>query len=296
MDELVYHYTDANALLGILRKGELWCTHISYLNDSLEYKLSLSLYGDVLRAISKESHEDPLIKEFASEALRIHEYPRSSRSILVDRWRYFVACFSTKDDDLSLWRGYTSSGPKFCLAFKKAELAKLDDLRGFKFSAVSYDTESAKATIRADFLEQARLYCSRVGPDKYERSVQMIIVTSYYAIEDQIMNKLSPTLKDPSFEDESEYRLYSVPDGGGMGRHKLDYDYRVGKSFLVPFAKLSLAGLESPLHSIRVGPTPHPEESIAAVKRLLSELPVESPFSPAFHLPVIGSSIPYRDW
>ena len=44
----VYHYTDLNALLGILESGEIWASDCRFLNDGLEIKYTLSAFRDYL--------------------------------------------------------------------------------------------------------------------------------------------------------------------------------------------------------------------------------------------------------
>jgi hypothetical protein len=45
----IWHYTDAEGLVGILKSGQLWCTQVSCLNDSLEQRY----FGDLMHAAVK---------------------------------------------------------------------------------------------------------------------------------------------------------------------------------------------------------------------------------------------------
>jgi hypothetical protein len=38
-DELLYHYTSVEAFVNIINGGELWASHIRYLNDRSEQRL-----------------------------------------------------------------------------------------------------------------------------------------------------------------------------------------------------------------------------------------------------------------
>jgi hypothetical protein len=40
---LLYHYTDATGLLGIVQSRAIWATHIRYLNDAQEFDYAADL-------------------------------------------------------------------------------------------------------------------------------------------------------------------------------------------------------------------------------------------------------------
>jgi hypothetical protein len=37
--EVLYHYTNQEGLLGVVTSASLWATHISYMNDAMEFEL-----------------------------------------------------------------------------------------------------------------------------------------------------------------------------------------------------------------------------------------------------------------
>ena len=39
----LYHYTSLGALLGIVERGEIWASHVLYLNDDSEFTYGLNL-------------------------------------------------------------------------------------------------------------------------------------------------------------------------------------------------------------------------------------------------------------
>lgn len=104
--ELIYHYTNASGLLGILDKGCLWCTHIRYLNDSQEFLHGLTIYRQVLTELADAQSGDRLSVQFARTALFRLGGENMENRLLADAVRYFVASFSARNDDLSQWRAY----------------------------------------------------------------------------------------------------------------------------------------------------------------------------------------------
>lgn len=49
----IYHYTDGNAFLSILKNNELWASHILFQNDKKEALYSLDLLHEVLKENEK---------------------------------------------------------------------------------------------------------------------------------------------------------------------------------------------------------------------------------------------------
>src|SRR5688572_2258643 len=104
--DVVYHYTDANGLLGILRSGEMWCTQIAYLNDAMEYKYAFEVLRKVLTGIAEDEHREPLVRGLTQEALKVIEAERLVKTSIRALFM-FVASFSEDRDDLSQWRAYS---------------------------------------------------------------------------------------------------------------------------------------------------------------------------------------------
>ncbi|KYH45423.1 hypothetical protein AZH51_01860 [Branchiibius sp. NY16-3462-2] len=97
---VLWHYTDAAASIGLLSSNTLWATSILHLNDSSELKFGLER-ADVEIA-NCSAGVDPVAAGFL-KAIRDELWTEQFRQ------RFFVACASTEEDDLSQWRGYTGS-------------------------------------------------------------------------------------------------------------------------------------------------------------------------------------------
>jgi hypothetical protein len=87
---VVYHYTSLEALHGIVKKGALWASDASHLNDRAELRYAL----ENMRFLMSNSRH-----------LRSSQQPLDAifRPGLA---RQFVACFSKARDQLSQWRAY----------------------------------------------------------------------------------------------------------------------------------------------------------------------------------------------
>jgi DUF2971 family protein len=296
MNDIIYHYTDGDGLLGIFASRALWCTHISYLNDAFEHKHARSVYRQMLTAICSDASRPELTKRFAATAiLRLEQ--NSIDALRGDSRRCYAASFSEKGDDLAQWRGYSGAGPRFAIGFRKSELTKLHTLCGMKVAAISYDEDAAAKEMQKKFLEGAEVLARDwlTATRGYSDPIS-IHPPELFKLNTEILEPFIPLLKHPKFEAEAEWRLYSdVVELMKMAA--LTSKFRVGKSFLVPYIEVDLGKLDYPIASITVGPTPHPEEAKMSILRVIASQPIDPPRLIQVGHGVVGvSAVPYRDW
>lgn len=102
-DELFYHYTNANGLLGVFESRSIWSTHFRYLNDITEFDYGLEIIFEVLDVYLKEQNFDD------AKVGKINYVFRDQLSLDINKADVYVACFCTNGDLLSQWRGYAGS-------------------------------------------------------------------------------------------------------------------------------------------------------------------------------------------
>jgi hypothetical protein len=94
----LHYYTNGSTLLSILEYNELWATHVSCVNDSMELRHAWKAFLEACN--ERHSSEDPdsvrLLREFER---RLPDEPASESNV-------FIACFSEAEDDLAQWRAY----------------------------------------------------------------------------------------------------------------------------------------------------------------------------------------------
>jgi hypothetical protein len=49
--KVIYHYTDVRALIGMLVSGRIWATHVTRLNDAMEYEIGVALVSRLFALI-----------------------------------------------------------------------------------------------------------------------------------------------------------------------------------------------------------------------------------------------------
>ena len=119
MDEfpsVVWHYTSAAGMLGILESGSIFATQLACLNDQTELRYAMGYVRAALREMRPLWQNDP-------NAVFILDLLEKTREVdLVPESSLFVACFSRHADDLSQWRAYGGGENGYALGFQTQSL------------------------------------------------------------------------------------------------------------------------------------------------------------------------------
>lgn len=103
MGKELYHYTDFNALNGILVKKEIWLGNVLEMNDALEMMHFMQLLED---AVIQKTHAETIVRElFQQQTKRLKEMP------------VYAISLSNKNDDAAQWERYGNSGKGVCIGF-----------------------------------------------------------------------------------------------------------------------------------------------------------------------------------
>jgi hypothetical protein len=295
----LYHYTDATGFLGIVRSGTLWATHYAYLNDASEFKYAVGVMKDVVTNATEDAEPDSWKGRFRQVMAQDSNWSLHGNDWAQDNdeqhEQHFVACFSEVGDGLSQWRGYGKSIGGYSLGFDFSVLQAIE--KRINDSQIGKEIGKGSPNISA-----------RVLQCKYDKSEQRALIaegfelalrhceTTRYRVDDSSLRALlaaieesvSPSFKDPAFEDEHEWRIVvgvRSPGGGvrvqyGETRERTEDDmrmdqiavvhFREGEYSLVPYVVVPVApDAALSLSHVVVGPTPLPENSRAAAMQLL---------------------------
>jgi hypothetical protein len=265
----LYHYTTQEGLIGIIKSGKGWATHAIFFNDSKEY------------FYAREQLDKGIDELNGSMDERNRYFFKCLGSSLPDLFPdIFLFSFSEADDLLSLWRGYGNHLGSYSIGFRTERLEVVAAREGFKLLKCIYDPSEHKKIIN-------RLICEILAYHEQLRALpdHLFIEAALNHFWEQFL-LLAPSIKNPSFEEEQEWRLVS------MSRRAREIQFRPGSSCPVPFLEVPFSDTEGklPLYHIIVGPTVEPKRSCQAVLRLLTAFGQHSPKS------VHPSKIPYRTW
>jgi hypothetical protein len=256
---LLYHYTNAAGLLGMLKSKKIWATNSRFLNDPTEMSYAIQL----VRAVAQSelgSSRGPQIKRLREEIFQmLYRYERESM--------VHVACFCAEGDLLSQWRGYGAVGGGYSVGVLTRYLGAEH--------ALNPDVMNPGPFLRKVF---------------YNRKVQVRIITSWVRALSAVAkagkrsSKGTETLderlgmrercfesflgeclncfKDPAYAAEQEWRLIRLGRWGGPEIGAADF--RASGSRLVPYVELDVTPERGtykgklPVRIIRFGPTLDP--------------------------------------
>jgi len=275
-DELLYHYTSVESFVSIIKNGELWASHIRYMNDTSEQRLMWEHVRARIKA-RLDAADD-------SERDRLQLFQSLSSSPL--ELDLFVLCFSKDGGDrLSQWRGY-GGGAGVSIGFDSGELKK----RCSAFTAAKSRNQPFPMG-RAFLNPEPVHYIEPSGDERANKIIDIFLDNPEVTVHESRFTKeeafarrvslSSSNLKHKAFYDEQEWRIsiFDLPEG--------TVRFRTRKSMLIPYVPFDLGRGEPEwplIQRVTVGPNPHQAEAIAAIKKMLDDRVV-----------VVGSPIPYRD-
>jgi hypothetical protein len=276
--EELWHYTDANGLIGILKTGHIWATQVSCLNDTLEQRY----FGELVHAAVKARRKqivDPLVEplfRIADDELDNLDLTSAGQ---------FVACLSEAEDDLGQWRGYGGGECGYAIGFRSQAILDAITRRPSTFLLPMGYADNIHNFIVADAIRCAEIYFRNglrphLPPDLWAREF-----VSAFGNELSIISAL---VKHPKFSGEAESRIATLLQAG-------DHDqlvFRPKRTLLARHLPLDLAtetdGMRLlPITRIFVGPGPAQKVSKISVGDLLLQCGYQN-------IPVELSCVPYR--
>lgn len=191
--KILYHYTDFQALDGILRCAQLRVNNVLNMNDSAEMR---HFMNRLCRAIMDRLQQDG--------------YPEQAKNLqslfsqeLEKEYSAFAACFSFHRDDAAQWERYGNRGRGVCIAFRREYLQRLAK-GALSLQAVFYRDDMSGHPMVEVFcaLVRAGAELSPQNPD-----VQKAMRDAWAC---------SVSYKHPSFSTEYEMRLVVSPFGSAQ--------------------------------------------------------------------------------
>jgi len=199
--ETVWHYTDGNGFLGILQSGRLYATQVSALNDSKETEYATDLFREeVKKAITEQAGKDDVVSFFQSILQQIKEEPDNPTQGIS---KFYVACFSTRPDDLNQWSKYTKASPgRFAIAFHPNGLKREPNSTLYR---VIYDRAKLEDAVKKVVYATLDFYISGLTGERAEKPEEWARL--FYLAWDEWIYKLAPLAKDQQWDSEGELRI-----------------------------------------------------------------------------------------
>lgn len=264
MPPVLYHYTGARGIVGILESRCLWASSATHLNDTRELRQAEEVARDVAQGLGSGDIDTPWtdhLRELVDHADKITEWspPR------------FVASLSARDDSVEQWRAYGSRYAGFAIGFASRGLRDLLRAHGGYLVPCIYRASDQRALVKG-IIEAHRGEVEAADPNAL---VSTLVDLALFA----------PFVKHMSFQQEEEWRV--VKHAGREGEVLL----RDAEAGLVPYLKIDLGrrARQLPIERIVVGPSPRLAENREALRLYLDNRQL-----PAVRVDV--SKVPYRGW
>ncbi|MBY3359225.1 DUF2971 domain-containing protein [Rhizobium laguerreae] len=257
---LLYHYTSAQGLLGMLgtpgRPARMWLTQVQYMNDSEEFYHAYTMAADCLTDMRFEC---PGARKAVSGLFGLpHEVSHQRRRDLSDFGitRLFSFSLTEMSDQLSQWRGYAPEGG-CCLGFEVNDLIKMAGENGFKLLQCIYDPDQKRHLVeqcvrRAERMVEECIVDPRLRSQSSNEDDQQLAEQSARVFVQEEIAKLAESFKNSSFYEEREWRVSgTVSATDGRSR------WRTRGNMIVPYCSIDIseaAGNPVPLKEVIVGP------------------------------------------
>lgn len=274
---LLYHYTNAAGLLGIVEHNKIWATHINFLNDASELIYARRLVEEALKH-GEENSKSEIVREFFRRAATCFDVSQTMD--------VFVSCFCQEGDLLSQWRGYAQAGEGYSIGMDGDQLGLIGGGRNFFFGPVEYDLAVQERIVNV-ILTMVVDRLNKMTKAQTVKQASSAIDECCKVFRRAIWYPLV-TFKDAMFAAENEWRATEVMTKEESAKQ---VRFRSSGSKLVPYIELDFSQFETlgkiPIRQICHGPTLNPQLSVRVLKLLLAKN--------GYHdAEVLGSRIPLR--
>jgi hypothetical protein len=286
---ILYHYTDAFGVSGIISSNSLWATATQFSNDVSEIEYSVAVAMRVIQETWKTT-----IGLNPWERILVEHLVHLFRTPLHSFGQPFIVSFCEAGDLLSQWRGYGQSSG-FSLAFKSLnhdDKLKLVCQDGFRTRITRLIYEPNKQRARLRFLLRRLIKLVNGFAFKVASTEGTSVHVELSLILVLAMTDWACSVKHASFSEEREWRIVTYPKGATLsGARPENYEgvsVRPTTRLLLPYMTLEpLPGQRLPLLEVRCGPSQFQEQSSRAMHILLRNHGYAN-------LPVTLSSVPLR--
>src|SRR4030042_6131247 len=264
---VLFHYTSAPALLGIIKSNKIWATNIRYMNDSSELSYTYDLANEIITRMRSEQKNK--IAQYFFECFADYIKGNNLYNYFFDVYAF---CFCEDGDQLSQWREYAERGIGFAIGFNAEMITDkhVQQYKNYGLVKVIYERST-----QIKYLEYVIISCMHELSSlaKLCKKMQMPdLVFDFCRALDAGISTYAVQYKDKAFQEEKEWRIvYIQPSIDIIDK----IEFRFSKEILIPYIELDLTGSSKaltnklPITSIIQGPQSHPEIGSYSLKLFL---------------------------
>ena len=217
---IFYHYTSLDALYSIIQTRTFRLMSLKSSNDKTELSYNadnfIADYVEVCDDIFEQTEEES-VKIFAqtTKAKVQREEKAIKKEFSKNKCQPYALCLSRKKDNLTHWDRYADQCKGVCIGINISAIdvfAKrfgFDDLADFLFDTdiISYSHEENKKRILLSMMRVFDVYYNYWGQQDIDKMIKIIEKDTSHMMA-STGNRIVRFIKDSSFLDEDEVRLY----------------------------------------------------------------------------------------
>jgi len=275
----LWHYTNAEGLIGILQTGQIWSTQVACVNDALEQRYFGNLVHEAVKARRAQNTDTTIavMLRVADEALANRDFSSAG---------HFVTCFSEVEDDLGQWRGYGGGECGYAIGFRSQGILDAANARQNSLLLPMNYADKTHAFLVSDVIRMAENYF-RAGLSRgiFDHEAWARQFLAAFATE---LDIFACVIKHPKFSSEIERRITTLRQPG----EHAELLFRQKRTLLARHLPIDIAlpvdgKRRLPITRIYVGPGPSQQVSKISVGDLLLKYDYGG-------VPVELSKVPYR--
>ncbi len=277
MPDIIYHYTNAQGILGILNKQEetisLWFTHYKYLNDSSEGSELQRIFEIVIDGMKGNNEitetEYDCIKDLQFEDKHMYAYTTKEGEEPLTYIKNaeddaYICCFSKNGDSLNMWRYYSKQDTGYSLGFLKHVLERETRIECFLPEEKRIGKAAWEDVIYDDNAKMKKVFDAIINAREETKILELPSqkdkrLSYTNALRAAVKIALIPykfTFKHVCFQSEEEIRcILTIPKDKHLTVDKTPFTvlYRNRNGIITPY--ISVPFPRKALHSIIISPT-----------------------------------------
>lgn len=239
-DDVLYHYTSAAGLIGLLgtptTRATMWLSQIQYMNDHAEFYHAFELVRQVVLTLEQELPELPAL------LLGLWGVPHGPSENLAPvkgtvMHRLHSFSLSRQPDLLSQWRGYAPNGG-YCIGYNVRDLRTLSQRHQFNLLPCVYNENEKKVCIAEALREiHAALIRQDVGPQLFGLVPRDEAARRHAKTQiQQLAHEKSSNYKHQTFQEEEEWRII-----GTVTTDNPQARWRTRGNLIIPYCELDIS-------------------------------------------------------
>lgn len=257
---LIFHYTNAQGIIGILSTHKIWATNLGFLNDPTEFVYSQNITIKTLRDFRKTQTSQHIV-------LLIDNLIKDIKSIHHSNSPFFISCFCEKEDLLSQWRSYGENGNGYAIGIytNLIGLHTYNKETAFDIRPVIYN-RNKQCLLITNLLNYIITYGNSIN---YLKRKNYFFENIHQELTGIFIDYLL-IFKNPLYSEEKEWRAISISTTENL-------KFREKNNQIIPYIELDMSLYDDnkkcvlPVSDIKIGPTRNKKRAKVSVDCLCSK-------------------------